>query len=227
VKFIEAVRRNQLTITNICDLVETTWTMKDEEGQAREYVSGVDAASLPLVLDRLTHTNAYYLHGLININTASAQVLATVPGLDGGLASEIIGARNAIPPDRQANIAWLFTEKLVDAEQFREIGRHLTARSRHFSLRAAGFGNQGQYRIIEAIIDLAGDRPRIIYLRDVSRFGLPFEIDLSEENPAAATVSSLRSALLKRGQTPALPKVNKLSQTPAENYAQSYRPVTS
>ncbi len=210
-KFIEAVRRNQVTITNVCDLVEATWTMKDEEGQDRDYPSGIDAESIGLLLDRFSHTNAYYLHGLININSASAQVLATVPGIDDSLANEIVGARDSVSPDEQETIAWLFTDNIVDAEEFREIGRYLTARSYQFSLRAAGFSSNGQYRIIEAIVDLAGDRPRIIYLRDVSRFGLPFEIDVSAEDPISPSVTSL----------------NKLPKTPGKNYAQSYRPVIS
>lgn len=223
VKFVEAARRNQITITNICDLVEATWTMKDEEDQDREYPSGIDEETLPLALDRLTHTNDYHLHGLININTASAQVLATVPGIDDALANEIIGARDAIPPDEQGNIAWLFTEKIVDAEEFRVIGRHLTARGHQFSLRAAGYSNQGQYRIIEAIVDLAGDRPRIIYLRDISRFGLPFEIDLPENEGGMSEESSavMESRELSRHAPLKLP------QTSEKNYAQSYRPMTS
>lgn len=199
-KFFETARRNQLTITNICDLVEATWTMKDEENQNREYPSGIDEESLPLALDRLTHTNAYHLHGLININSASARVLATVPGIDDAMASEIIGARDAIPPDEQNNIAWLYTEKIVDPEEFRAIGRHLTARGHQFSLRAAGYSNQGQYRIIEAIVDLAGDRPRIIYLRDISRFGLPFEIDLPETGMTEDSSAVLESRELSHHQ---------------------------
>ncbi len=205
VKFIAATRRNQLTITNICDLVDATWTMKDEEGLDREYPSGVDEESLPAALDRLTHTNAHHLHGLININSASAQVLATVPGIDDALANEIIGAREAIPPDERGNIAWLFTEKIVDADEFRKIGHHLTARGHQFSFRAAGFSNQGQYRIIEAIVDLAGDRPRIIYLRDISRFGLPFEIDLPDsgtEESSAVLESRELSQLKINSQSP-------------------------
>ncbi|MGB0580549.1 MAG: hypothetical protein ACPGVU_12660 [Limisphaerales bacterium] len=211
-EFIAAARRNQITITNICELVEATWTMKDEEDQDREYPSGIDEESLPVVLDRLTHTNAYHLHGLININSASAQVLTTVPGIDDALASEIIGARDAIPPDQQNNIAWLYTEKIVDAEEFGAIGRHLTARGYQFSLRAAGFSNNGQYRVIEAIVDLAGDRPRIIYLRDLSRFGLPFEIDLPETEESSAVLESRELSI----HAPL-----RLPQTPAKNYARS------
>ena len=141
---------------------------------------------------------------MININSASAQVLATVPGIDDALANEIIGAREAIPPDERGNIAWLFTEKIVDADEFRKIGHHLTARGHQFSFRAAGFSNQGQYRIIEAIVDLAGDRPRIIYLRDISRFGL-LEIDLPDsgtEESSAVLESRELSQLKINSQSP-------------------------
>jgi type II secretory pathway component PulK len=239
VNFIAAARRNQITITNICDLIEATWTMRDEKDQDREYLSGIDAESLPLALDRLTHTNAPVRKGLININSASAEVLATVPGIDESLASEIIGARDSIPVDRRDSIAWLFTEKLIEAEEFRQIGPRLTARGHQFSLRAAGYSNHGQYRIVEAIIDLAGDRPRIIYLRDMSRFGLPFPIDLpapetgvaGDLSSVTANVNALATAAKKRRHSPlpsaATGRGNKLPQSAAKTHAQSYRPVTS
>jgi type II secretory pathway component PulK len=238
VNFIAATRRNQITITNICDLVEATWTMRDEKDQDREYPSGIDAESLPLALDRLTHTNASILKGLININSASAAVLSTIPGIDESLAAEIIGARGSIPVDRRDSIAWLFTEKLVEAGEFRQVGPRLTTRGHQFSLRAAGYSNHGQYRIVEAVIDLAGDRPRIIYLRDMSRFGLPFSIDLPAvetgvtggSSSVAANVNARTPATNKRRRNRLSFSVtrrgNKLPQTAAKTHAQSYRPVT-
>lgn len=202
--FIAAARRNQITITNVCDLVDVTWTMPDEEGQNREYHSGIDAESLPLLVDRFTHTNAHSLPGLINLNTASAEVLATVPGIDGSLANEIIGARDAISMASRDSIAWLLTEQFVDAEAFRQMGRFLTTRSYQFSLRVAGFASSGQYRIIEAIIDSAGDEPRIIYLRDVSRFGLPFPIDLPDAEQSSAELESQNLSFRPPPSRPAL-----------------------
>jgi hypothetical protein len=34
----------------------------------------------------------------------------------------------------------------------------------------------GRYRVFEVSIDVGGDKPRVTYLRDVTRRGLPFRI---------------------------------------------------
>jgi hypothetical protein len=41
-----------------------------------------------------------------------------------------------------------------------------------------GFGVPcGQYRVLEAVVDLARRTPRLAYVRDVTRLGLPFALD--------------------------------------------------
>jgi len=40
-----------------------------------------------------------------------------------------------------------------------------------------GYGvTSGQFRVLEAIVDLAGGSPQIVYLRDLTRLGLPFAL---------------------------------------------------
>jgi len=53
----------------------------------------------------------------------------------------------------------------------------LTARSYQFRVRCLGYGWPcGQFRVIEAIVDLARGSPRISYQRDLTRLGMPFAI---------------------------------------------------
>jgi hypothetical protein len=40
----------------------------------------------------------------------------------------------------------------------------------------------GRYRVYEVVIDTAGKEPHILYLRDISRFGLPFALPTGEES---------------------------------------------
>ncbi len=180
VTFIAALRRNERSITNVSELLEAKWEMADEKGKQVEYESGVGKEELADVLDRLTHTNATQLSGLINVNTATEAVLKTVPGIDDDLAGAIAAARIGSASGQGDSIAWLYTEDIVDVEKFQEIAPYLTARSYQFSFHAIGFGSSGQYRILEVIVDTATDTPRIVYLRDLTRSGLPFPLEIPE-----------------------------------------------
>jgi len=71
---------------------------------------------------------------------------------------------------------------VVSADTFKAIAPSLTARSWQFHVRCAAYGWPcGQYRVVEAVIDLAGASPRILYQRDLTRLGLPFAIDVQQE----------------------------------------------
>ena len=143
--------------------------------------SGVGVDALPIVVDRFTAGSTGRrgrLVGLVNVNTARAEVLAAMPGLDPNLAQEIVDVRAGLDPETKATIAWLYMQNLLDADAFKMVAPYVTARSFQFSVRCVGFGVPcGRYRVLEAVLDLAGDVPRIAYLRDISRLGMPFALD--------------------------------------------------
>ena len=56
---------------------------------------------------------------MININTASATVLASIPEIDPALAETIVSTRAGLSPERRTTIAWLYQEGLVDAAKFK------------------------------------------------------------------------------------------------------------
>ena len=152
------------------------------DGEAGSWIeSGVGADELPVVMDRLTagsQSNRRQAAGLVNINTARAEVLATVPGLDANLAQEIVDVRGSLDAETKATVAWLYTQNLLDADEFKMVAPHVTARGFQFSVRCVGFGVPcGRYRVLEAVLDLAGQTPRIAYLRDITRLGMPFALD--------------------------------------------------
>ncbi len=144
--------------------------------------SGVGKAELALILDRYTTRLELETPGLINVNTASAQVLQTLPGVDEALADSIVSARRNLRDEQRRTPAWLFQEGVLDAGQFKSLIPHLTARSFQFHFHVVGYGTpSGRYRVLEAIIDTAGAEPAIIYLRDITRLGLPFRIETKTE----------------------------------------------
>ena len=147
--------------------------------------SGVDAGNLDTVLDRLTTRPSgprQFQVGLLNVNTAPAEVLAALPDIDTGLASRIVDSRRDLDSQTKATIAWLYAEGVVDEPTFKDIAQRLTARSYQFRIQCIGFGwPSGQFRILEAVVNFGMGRPRITYLRDITRLGLPAAIDIEKE----------------------------------------------
>jgi hypothetical protein len=141
----------------------------------------VGPRELPEVLDRLT-AGGPVSFGLVNVNSAPFAVLAALPGFDEELADRIVGIRPSVDPVAKETVAWLYTENVVNAERFKEIAAGLTTRSYQFHVRCVGYGWPcGQYRVIEAVIDLARGSPRLRYQRDLTRLGVPFAIDVEQE----------------------------------------------
>jgi hypothetical protein len=72
--------------------------------------------------------------------------------------------------------------QVLDAESAKKAGPYLTVRSYVFSadVVALGRNNQGFRRNL-FIIDTAGSRPKVVYSRDLSRWGWPLGHALQEE----------------------------------------------
>lgn len=184
--FLTALLTNGITLSHAADLLEATLPVKDAKGVETEITSGIGKAELALVLDRFTASAELQTDGLINVNTASTTVLATLPGVDDALAEAIVSARRSLSPERRTSIAWLHQEGVVDAAKFKALAPLLTARSFQFTFQVIGYGlPSGRYRVLEAGIDVAPGARRITYLRDVTRRGLPFTLGGEEVNAPA------------------------------------------
>jgi hypothetical protein len=143
-----------------------------------------------------TTTSEARREGLINVNTASAPVLLTIPGIDETIAEGIVSTRKSIAPERRATIAWLVQEGVVDAAHFKEMAPYLTARSFQFGFTVVGYGvPSGRFKVLEVMIDVANGESRVVYLRDMSRLGLPFKVGTGSKDapPADASISPGRT----------------------------------
>ena len=148
--------------------------------------SGVGKDELPIVCDRLTCSGSgrgggMMLRGRINVNTASAQVLAAVPGIGEGAAQTIVDVRGSLDASVRSNIAWLYTEDVLGADDFRRAAPLLGARGYQYRVQSIGFGVPcGRIRVIEAVVDtITGGR--IVYLRDITRLGAPVSLNVEQE----------------------------------------------
>ena len=58
----------------------------------------------------------------------------------------------------------------------------MTTQSYQYRIRVVGYGVPGgRYRIMEAMLDLGQDAPRLFYVRDLTRLGLPFALDPDQQ----------------------------------------------
>ena len=85
--------------------------------------------------------------------------------------------------DKRKTTAWLYQEGLVDAEKFKELAPKITSRSYQFSFRVAGYGApSGRFRVLDVLIDVATEPGSVVRIRDITRMGLPFPIQLDSDS---------------------------------------------
>ncbi len=141
-----------------------------------------------LVADRLTVVEGETIPGLVNVNTAPRQVLVCLPGITDAIAAQIIGRRTAAASDL-SNIGWLVD--VVEPRVLQRFANSITVRSYQFRINAVGrvgtpygtrgaegqaSGRPGAMRRMTAVFDkLAAPRPRLVYWKDMTRFGMPYD----------------------------------------------------
>ncbi len=150
----------------------------------------------------LTIGGASYTVGLINVNTASAAVLASLPGMTADLANQLVAAR-AQQATPSTNLRWVVA---ILGQQAGSIGRYLTTRSYQVSADVAAVGRNGRgYRRTLFVIDFSAmpitgaTTPQIVYRRNLSNLGWALGGDARAGLPTAANVAA---GTAKAGTTP-------------------------
>ncbi|MFM8358709.1 MAG: hypothetical protein ACKOET_09130, partial [Verrucomicrobiota bacterium] len=213
--YVQALRAAGQRLGHPADTLEAVARVKDEQGREVEVASGIGREELPLVLERFTAGGPGRPEALVNVNTAGVSVLATLPGIDFALAETIVSTRSSLAPDQRASTAWLFREGLVDAARFRTLAPHLTTRSYQFTFQVIGYGlPSGRYRLLEAAIDVSGDEPRLLRLRETTGRGLPFALE-ADAGGGAPAASSTRGGPSVRRFPPRLALAPSASPRPA------------
>jgi DNA uptake protein ComE-like DNA-binding protein len=183
--YLQAAWSNKVIFKTPADLLEAKLKVKDAEGKEVEIASGITAKELPLVLDKLTANFDQRRVGLININTAGTKVLQTIPGVSEAKAESITQARENLATELRDSPAWLYSEGVLTADEFKTAAPFLTARSGQFHFNVLGYAvPSGRYRVYEVVIDTApapNQPPQILYLRDITKLGLPFALPSGED----------------------------------------------
>lgn len=184
--YLAVLQAAKVKLSHPAEVLEAHAKGKDERGMEVDVPSGIAKEQLAQVLELFTTETAPRREGLINLNTASAYVLATLPGVELSLAETIVATRSSLSAERRATIAWLFQDGVVDAATFKRLAPQLTTRSFQFQFRVVGYGvPSGRYRVLEVEIDVAGDQRKVTGVRDITKLGIPFRLTGDEHQTTA------------------------------------------
>ncbi|HVY69807.1 MAG TPA: hypothetical protein VHH73_07745 [Verrucomicrobiae bacterium] len=145
--------------------------------------SGMTAAEFALVEDVLMNpTN----NCQVNVNTASAEVLACIPGIGYDNATTLVSTRRAqAGTGTLSSIAWVRDALGNTAAQ--QAGPYITGKSFQFCADIAAIGHFGRgYRRVKFIFDTSQGIPRIVYRQDLTHLGwaLGRDVLLAQQNLA-------------------------------------------
>ena len=129
--------------------------------------SGMTADEFAQVADTLTTTTGDSIQGLVNVNTATATVLACLPGVGANNAQSLVTYRQT-HPDQLATVAWVV--QVLGNTAAVQAGPYITAKSYQFTADIAAVGHHGRgYRRTLFVFDTSGGTPQVIYRRDLNQ----------------------------------------------------------
>jgi hypothetical protein len=128
--------------------------------------SGMTLDEFNQVAPMLTVTNGP-VEGLINVNTARAEVLACIPGIGTDSAPTLVSYRQS-NPDKLTSVAWVL--EVLDRSKASQFGRYITTESYQFTADIAAVGHYGRgYHRTKFIFDTSEGSPKIRYRQDLTR----------------------------------------------------------
>jgi DNA uptake protein ComE-like DNA-binding protein len=153
----------------------TTTTTVTSRGLLDFYVkSGMTAEEFALIVTNLATTANPYVEGRINVNYASAQVLACFLNGDLAAAQSLVEYRNA-NPNSLGSVAWVADALLQSNPDYLTLlrnGDYLTTQSWQYTADIVALGphNRG-YRRVKVVFDTSNGVAQIIHRQDLTHLG--------------------------------------------------------
>ena len=130
--------------------------------------SGLTAEEFALIEPDLTISTNSVVEGLVNVNTATATVLACLPGMDAAKADTLVATRAG--QTGQHSIAWV--KEALDEQSATQLGPFITGRSYVYSADIAALGHHGRgYSRVKFIFDTTEGAPKIRRRQDLTHLG--------------------------------------------------------
>ncbi|MHC4716470.1 MAG: hypothetical protein ACYS5V_05830, partial [Planctomycetota bacterium] len=139
VEFLVQAHRNRMIFQDPSHLLGMTVEFETgRSGQKKLFSSGVTAANLAVVMDKLTcglipagdgkSTVVWqgYRLGRVNLSSAPKEVLAALPGLSETAAEQIVDLRGTLDAEELSTTAWIVAHDVVSANEFQKVSMYLT-----------------------------------------------------------------------------------------------------
>lgn len=140
--------------------------------------SALSAEDFALIENDLTTSTNSVIAGQVNVNTATASVLACLPGLDADKAATLVATRSGT--DTQHSIAWL--KDALDEQTVTQLGPHITGRSYVYSADIAALGHHGRgYSRVRFIFDTTEGGAKIRQRQDLTHLGWALGLSVRQQ----------------------------------------------
>ena len=115
-----------------------------------------------------------YIEGRVNVNTASAAVLACLLNGDTAAAQQLVSYRQ-VNSTSLGSIAWVITalgQNFSSDLQALQSWDNMTTQSYQFTADVAALGPHGRgYRRVKFVFDTSSGTPQIVYRQDLTQLG--------------------------------------------------------
>jgi type II secretory pathway component PulK len=134
------------------------------------FMSGLKFEEFTQIADRLTTSDDESMPGVVNVNTASKEVLMCLPGLEERDSDAMLSYRQG--SDGIDSIAWV--TNVLDRDKAVGIGSYITVRSFQYSADIVCLSGNGRaYKRYKAVFDTQNGAPQVVYWKSLTHSGWP------------------------------------------------------
>jgi len=163
-EIVEAAGFNVLSVESVLEYFISSQMTLDEFSQ---------------IADKLTVSGGSLSEGAVNVNTASAAVLACIPGIGDEYASQLTAYRQG-KTDELDTIAWV--AEILDDESASQAGPYLTVKSYQFTADVVAVGHEGRgFSRSVFVFDTSEEDPAVVYRRDLRHLGWPMGAEIRNQ----------------------------------------------
>jgi len=140
------------------------------------YASGLSVEEFAEIEPYLTVSEDDRIRGLVNVNTASEETLACIPGIGMDHAADLVAARIGKTAQELRSVAW--TSEILDQTAGQLAGPYLTTRAYRIAADIVAVGRNGRgFARTRFVFDASGDEAVVVARQDLTRGGWPLDED--------------------------------------------------